>query len=383
MATRAENIDRIAGWLGEFAPDEQNQILKQVQLKAVNDTPADELLKAPISPLGEYLEMEIETPPEIVQPGVIVRGEIHVLTARAGKGKTTFLMNCMMRWAAGRPVFDDLPDLLNPGVEGGVKSLIIENEGSAGYFQDRMKDLLNNGGYIDEQKENIKENLLIWGDGSYSGVKVDDESKLELLRRGVKKHRPDLIFLDPFRSIWKGNENDNSEMNEAVDALMQLCHDFECAVFLNHHENKAKDNMDAMDASRGGTVFEGVVATMLRWQHVKNGSLSELSFSKMRYKPKTGAPAPIRMRFDFDTWTYEHVGESVLDRQILELLNETPFMTVVDLAEETDESDSKVRARLKKLVQEKRVQRIAERGTHKYRVRNGDTDNNEGGLSIG
>ena len=387
MAKVEDNVANIAKWLRDFDPEKQGQLLKQIQLKAVTEAPADDLLQAPISKLGDYLELEIETPPEVVEPGIVVRGEIHTLAARAGKGKTTFLMNCMMRWAAGLPVFEDLPDLLKPGVEGGVKSLIIENEGSAGYFQDRMKDLLEHGGYTDEEKARVKENMLIWGDGSYSGVKVDDTSKLELLRRGVKKWEPDLVFLDPFRSIWTGNENDNSEMNHAIDNLMQLCHDFECAVFLNHHENKGKDNMDPMDALRGGTVFEGVVATAMRWQHVHGGAQSELSFSKMRYKPKSGPPAPIRMAFNFDTWTYTHIGESVLDRQILDMLNkdDDQYFSVSEIADELEESDRKVRDRLKELVSDNRVQkaRSASGQGYSFRIQTDDAaSSSNGGLEI-
>lgn len=389
MAKVEKQVADIAKWLQGFAPEKQGQLVKQIQLKAVTETPADDLLQAPISKLGDYLEMEIETPPEIVSPGVIVRGEIHALAARAGKGKTTFLMNCMMRWAAGMPLFDDLPDLLVPGVENGVRCLVIENEGSAGYFQDRVKDLLEHGGYTDDQKALIKENMLIWGDGSYSGVKVDDSSKLELLRRGVKKWEPDLVFLDPFRSIWTGNENDGSEMNEAIDNLMQLCHDFECAVFVNHHENKGKDNMDAMDSLRGSTVFEGALATVMRWQHVHGGAQSELSMTKMRYKPKTGAPAPIRMAFNFDTWTYTHIGESVLDRQILDMLNanDDQYFTVGEVADELEEAERKVRERLKTLVEDGRVQkaRAASGSGYSFRIKTDDADTasaGHGGLEI-
>lgn len=388
MAKDSENVAKIADWLRDYDADKQEQLLKQIRLKAVTDAPAEGLLQAPITPLGEYLDMEIETPPEIVSPGVIVRGEIHALAARAGKGKTTFLMNCMMRWAAGLPLFNDLPDLLVPGVEGGVKCLIIENEGSAGYFQDRMKDLLAHGGYDEEERERVRRNLLIWGDGSYSGVKVDDGSKLELLRRGVKKWQPDLVFLDPFRSIWTGNENDGSEMNDAIDNLMQLCADFECAVFVNHHENKGKDHLDAMDSLRGSTVFEGALATVMRWQHVNAGRQSELSFSKMRYKPKTGEPAPIRMQFDFDTWTYNHVGESVLDRQVLDMLNgaDDQYFTAREVADELDETERKVRDRLAKLAEDGRV--IKARNTSgqgfSYRIKTDDAAaEGSGGLEVG
>lgn len=390
MAKVEKQVADIAKWLQGFEAEKQGQLIKQIQLKAVTEAPTEDLLQAPISTLGDYLEMEIETPPEVVEPGIIVRGEIHTLAARAGKGKTTFLMNCMMRWAAGLPVFDDLPELLSPGVEGGVKSLVIENEGSAGYFQDRMKDLLEHGGYTDEQKEHVRGNMLIWGDGSYSGVKVDDTSKLELLRRGVKKWEPDLVFLDPFRSIWTGNENDGSEMNVAIDNLMQLCHDFECAVFLNHHENKGKENVDAMDSIRGATVFEGAVATAMRWQHVHGGAQSELSFSKMRYKPKSGPPAPIRMAFNFDTWTYTHIGETVLDRQILDMLNgaDDQYFAVSEIADELEETERKVRDRLNHLVDEKRVQkaRSASGSGYSYRIQTDDpnaADTGNGGLEVG
>lgn len=381
-----EGVDKIAAWLRNFDAEEQDRLLKQAKLKAVNDTPTDDLLKAPISTLGEYLDTEIETPPEIVKPGIIVRGEVHVLAARAGKGKTTFLMNLLMRLSAGKPLFDDLPDLFVPGFEGGVKSLVIENEGSAGYFQDRCRELLENGGYSDDEKELALTNLLVWGDGSYSGMKIDEAAKLETLRRGMKQHRPDLVFLDPFASIWTGEENSNSEMRDALDKLMQLCKDFECAVFLNHHENKNKDNIDGMDALRGGTAFEGLVATAMRWQHIKGGDQSELSFSKMRYKGKKGEPAPIRMRFDFETWTYEHVGESVLDRQILKMLGESPtsYLTVADIAEDLDESARKIRGRLKSMLADKRVSRIMERGEHRYRIITpGEPTPENGGLDIG
>lgn len=370
MSGVSADEQKIARWLSEQPDDKQDQILSRVKMLAAVEQPVEDMLKAPISTLEDYLAIDIPTPPEIVKPGIIVRGELHTMTSRAGKGKTTFILNLLMRMAADLPMFEDI-DVLVPGVEGGVKTLIIENEGSAGYFQDRMKDMIAAGEYTDEQAHKIKTNLLIWGDGSYSGVKVDDAGNLEKLRRGLKDWKPDVVFLDPFRSIWTGDENDGSQMNTAIDNLMRLCSDFDCAVFMNHHENKGKENVDAMDASRGSTVLEGAVATMLRWQHVKGGAASELSIGKMRYKPKAGPPAPVRMRFNFETWTYTHVGETELDRVVLRLLQDAPeaYLSVSEIAVELEETERKVRDRLNKLVEEQRVQKIRDGGGFRYRIK--------------
>lgn len=384
MAKPDENISKIAGWLSEFEPDKQEQLLKQIRLKSVTDAPAEDLLQAPISTLGDYLEMDLPIPPEVVKPGLIVRGEIHSLSSRAGKGKTTFTLNRFVRWAAGLPLFADLPEVMAPAEP--VKTLIIENEGSAGYFQDRMKDIINHGGYNEAEIELIRQNILVWGDGSYSGVKVDDGSKLEILRRGVKKWEPDIVFLDPFRSIWQGDENDGSQMHAAVDSLQQLASDFDCAVCMNHHEGKGKDNSDAMDFSRGSTVLEGACATMERWTHVKGGVQSEISWAKKRYGRSI---PPVRVEFNFDTWTYEHVGESALDRQILALLGGAPdvYLSVSEIADELEETERKVRDRLGELADESRVQKV--RNSHgpgfSYRIQTSDPDepSSAGRLEVG
>jgi len=384
MAKADENVTKIAAWLAEQPADKQQQLIKQIQLKAVTDAPADELLQAPISTLGDYLAMELPIPPEIVKPGLIVRGEVHSLSSRAGKGKTTFTLNRFVRWGAGLPMFADLPDVMAPAEP--VKTLIIENEGSAGYFQDRMKTIISHGGYTPDELTLIETNILVWGDGSYSGVKVDDSSKMEILRRGVKKWQPDIVFLDPFRSIWKGNENDGSEMNAAMDALQELCSDFDCAVCMNHHEGKSKDNVDAMDYSRGSTVLEGACATMERWTHVKGGTQSEISWAKKRYGR---AIPPVRVEFNFDTWTYDHVGESALDRQILDVLGGIPdqYLSVTEIADELEEAERKVRDRLGVLADEKRVQKT--RNSHgpgfSYRMLTSDPDepSSAGRLEVG
>lgn len=354
------NIEKVADWLRGLDPEQREQAIKQAQLLAAKELTDEELKQQqlpPISKLGDYLEMELPIPPEIVKPGIVVRGELHSLSSRAGKGKTTFTLNRFVRWAAARPMFDALPDIMAPCVEGGVKTLIIENEGSAGYFQERMRDIIAHGGYTAEETALIHNNIFVWGDGSYSGVRVDEVEMLTKLRDGVREYKPDIVFLDPFRSIWTGDENDGNQMNVAIGHLLQLCADFDCAVFMNHHEGKGKDNVDAMDFSRGSTVLEGAAATMERWTHVKGGTASEISWAKKRYGKK---PAPVRMTFDYETWTYEHVGENEIDSTIIGVLGSVPdaYLTVDDVVEETGESARKVRDHLNKLAEDGRLQKV-------------------------
>ena len=331
--------------LAPLPEDERERYLTQIKMGAVAQAPDDEVGKPPVTTLRDYLETEIPNPGAIIEPGLFVPGEITLFHARAGKGKSTLAINRMIRWAAGLPLLPELPNMMVPRNNEPVRSLVIENEGSAGMFQERVRDILKAADMTNQQKEAALDNFLVWGDGSYSGLKVDNEADLDVIRRACREWNPDILFLDPFRSIWKGDENDLSEMEAALDSLQQLAVEFECAVYLPHHERKTNENPDGMDAARGGTTLEGKVATMERWQHSKKGDYSTLSWTKMRYAPKTGVPDPVEVVFNFETNGYRYRDENVLGRRILDAMKVAPkeWYRVPDLMDELDEAERKVR----------------------------------------
>lgn len=338
----------------------------------------------PVRALGQYLDEKIETPPFLVCRGQVVRGEITVMIARAGKGKTTFGMNRLIRWSAGLPLFDELKDSQVP--EKPLKMLLIENEGAAYFMQEKLGILLEHGGGLtDEQRALARENLLVWGDGGYSGLKIDRADDLDLLRRACDEYSPDIVMLEPFRGIWRGEENDATAMEAVLDDLVALGAEFGCGIMLAHHERKsgAGEDGEEMSRARGSGDLEGKVAVMENWRSVKDGEFRELLWSKSRYDH----PAePIRLAFNHNKWRYELVGDDEISKAILGMMSDDPdgwYMTA-EICEELNESDTKIRKSLDTLREQDRVVRKkVEKGSgFRYRLKYDEDEQGKRGLSI-
>ena len=93
-------------------PSERARAISKAKLLGVQEAP-EEAFKAPIKPLGEFLDTPVEVPPVLISAGkdengqrvMLVRGGIHVTIGRAGKGKTVMNLNRILRWSAGLPMF--------------------------------------------------------------------------------------------------------------------------------------------------------------------------------------------------------------------------------------------------------------------------------------
>lgn len=369
-----------------------NAFMRQARmLAAVNVDP--ETLKPPIRTLEDYLAADIKIPPVLVHPFLCVRGGLNVTVGRAGKGKTVMNLNRMLRWSAGLPMFDgwldsEGNDMLAPSHP--LKVLIVENEGAAGMFHRQIGLMLHAEEYLPRPaRELAKKNTLIWGEGGYSHLKLDDEAKLAELRRGVEEWKPDLVFIEPFRSLWSGEENSSTEMNVVVDALVGIATDFDCGVWAAHHEKKGgAGEDDKMSAARGSTVLEGIVTVMENFESTKGGELRELLWSKSRYEV---APPPVRMSWDHEAKWYKHVPAEALEDDIVRALSENSDepMSVSELAETLDETKTKIRDACKKMKTDGKIKALASQplpgggGTTGPRYRLPSGDNTEfGGMAI-
>ena len=76
-------------------------------------------------------------------------------------------------------VTPDNRDVLAPSAP--LRTLVIENEGAPGMFHQQITTMVNAAGYLtDEDRKVVLENVLIWGDGGYSGLKLDDDAQLNM-----------------------------------------------------------------------------------------------------------------------------------------------------------------------------------------------------------
>lgn len=378
MADRAVEksaADYFASLDTEARAEAYSRVNAAVKLKA----PVEEIdPPPPVHNLDEYFSMDLKEPPSLISDCQVVRGEITATISRAGLGKTTLLTNRMMRWSAGLPLFDDEPEVQAP--EAPLRMLLIENEGSGYYMRENMEKLYDHIAITDEKKKLAKENLMVWGDGGYTGLKVDRDEDIELIERALREHTPDVLLLEPFRGIWTGDENDNSAMEEVLDGLVALANAYECGIMLSHHSNKAPVEGDWMGTSRGATALEGKVAAMEVFYAVHNDEYRELRWAKKRYGKKH-RPAPIRMEYKFETRSLERVPDSEIEQEVLSFLNaEDPPMwwSKAQIAEEVEETQDRIdKKALRPLLDQGRIVKKNKEGATKYRYKVGDDDKGE------
>jgi hypothetical protein len=372
--------------------NERKRAISRAKMLGAQEAP-DAAFEPPVKTLADYLATTIELPPVLVHPFMVVRGGLHATIGRAGKGKTVMNLNRLLRWSAGTPMFpgwenSDGEAYARP--EEALKILVVENEGAAAMFHRQIGIMLNATGYLDDKERKLaQENILIWGDGGYSDLKLDDKNKLNLLRAGVEKWNPDIVFIEPMRSLWYGEENSATDMNVVVEALLGIANDYKCGVILAHHEKKGGGDYESeekMDRARGSGVLEGVVTAMENFEVVKGGEARELSWSKYRHAV---APNPVRMEWDPEAWWYKWVPISSFDDAILSALrnNADEPLSITDLHEMLGESKGKLRDRCRKLTEDNRLKTVGSLSTGKgstgvrYRLPV-DENSDYGGLSV-
>jgi hypothetical protein len=208
----------------------------------------------------------------------------------------------------------------------------------------------------DAQRKLAGQNVLVWGDGGYSGVKLDDPIRVREIKDAIEKWEADILFIEPFRSLWAGEENSSTDMAVVADNMQEIAGETQCGVLLSHHDRKAGagDDGEEMSAIRGSTVLEGVTATIEHHVPRVGNQFRELSWSKVRHGQ---APPPVRLQWDADAWWYRHVSTEDIGERILAAIAEGDGepMSVKDIVEATDETKRHIGDAMPALVKAKRV----------------------------
>ena len=382
MAEIHESTQAYATYLASLASDDERAAAEQQKRVIVQaQLPDEEIGKPPVSTLGEYLDREIALPPMLVEPGLVARGAVTAMIARGGKGKTAVSLNRLLRWSMGKPLFDELPDVFGPS-DGPLRVLLIENEGAPGHFQKVLRTILGENSFTAEDIDKARENVHIWKDGGWSGLKMDEAEDRALVDRATQLTKADVVFVEPFRGLWKGDENSSTDMAVVLDSFSEIANKHDCGFMLTHHERKSGtgEDGDPMSAARGSGVLEAHAAVMERWRPVKAGEQRELSCIKNRFEEPY---ADVRMEFDRQRWSYRYVQESEIDRAILGHMSQFPnqWIAAKELAEELDETYAKCLRHMNALEKDDRLRKTNSDGKVLFTIKNKDTDD-VGGLAI-
>ncbi len=178
----------------------------------------------------DTLTMTTTAPPPIdwMVDGVFARGKLTMFGGREKQGKSLVQLAISVKMASGGGEVAGIS--VKPG-----KVLLIDAENGEREIHRRLRST----GLQPEHAANL---VAV----EARGVDLrDDRKQLETL---LDEHRPDLLLLDSFRALWRGDERDEAAVAAALDPLRGLVHDREIGASITHH------------AQKGGSEYRGSTA---------------------------------------------------------------------------------------------------------------------------
>ena len=116
----------------------------------------------------------------------LCKGSQAALTGPTGVGKSSLETQISIRWCLGLPAFDIKP--VKP-----MRILIIQAENDTGDLAEGFQDMTDVMGVTDAQMDQLRERLSIQRVDSITG-----ENFVNHLEHQIRKHNPDIVFVDPF-----------------------------------------------------------------------------------------------------------------------------------------------------------------------------------------
>lgn len=186
----------------------------------------------------------------------LVRGEITLLAAPGGVGKSSLAIGMSVSAAVSRA-------LLKERVwDSPLTSLYVNAEDSASEMRRRIWAFCLHHG-IDEQ--DLERFLMLGADDRYvqqlsflrteKGASLLDEAGIQQLEGILNTLCPDVLVLDPLVALCGGgNLNDNAAMALVMRALKRVANKYDCAILVLHHTRKGGDLSHA-DAIGGASAI--------------------------------------------------------------------------------------------------------------------------------
>lgn len=168
------------------------------------------------------LDLTAEAPPfDWIIGDLVVRGDIVLVTAEPGTGKSFLLQDLAVRTVEKAPTWLGLPLLLKQG-----RVMYVDQENPMATVRHRMSAL----GLTAELSENLR---YLW----YPNLTLDRDAVA--LYEDVEAFEPDFIVFDSVSRVHNKNENKAEEINPLLnESVYPLSRRLGATIFLVHHMNK-------------------------------------------------------------------------------------------------------------------------------------------------
>jgi hypothetical protein len=158
-------------------------------------------------------------PLEWLVDGVFARGHHTLFGGREKRGKSLVQLILAVRMASGGGTVAAIR--VKPG-----RVLIIDGENGERMIHRRLRRLAFAAEFA--------ANLTV-----VEARHVELRRDLGQIANLAKEREVDLVLLDSFRALWRGNERDEGEVTEALQPITDLAHDLDIAIGLTHHQQKS------------------------------------------------------------------------------------------------------------------------------------------------
>jgi hypothetical protein len=199
----------------------------------------------------------------------LIRGEVTVLAAPGGAGKTALATGIAVEIAAGVTLLgenifgSELKVLFINGEDGGTEirrriwALRLARPNDLG---GQNLDRLYVAGADDARVQRLS--FLRTTDRNAS---VLDKTGFEVLISALETLRPDLLVLDPLVAFCGGgNMNDNSVMSQVMRELKRVAASVDCAILIVHHTRKGADKKGTDDGNAEAVSGAAAIVNLAR-----------------------------------------------------------------------------------------------------------------------
>jgi Bifunctional DNA primase/polymerase, N-terminal/AAA domain len=243
------------------------------------------------------------------------QGELLLLAASPGVGKTTLTLDAIAHLASGR-------EWLGWPVPRPLKFLILENEGSLQSFASKIEQKIE--AWAAAGREPFADNVFVWnGDPlrGWSQIDLLDDQTLAKLRLDIDQYAIDVVVCDSVASMAAEGHGAAPE----VEAMVKRLKTTNAAFWLLHHNNKSQITADSPEKTSGtwARPVDAVIA-------LESGGAftTKLRYTKLRHATPDGVWHLLKWNLDTqgfeETATSESVSEDDMRERIIEAMKDLP-----------------------------------------------------------
>lgn len=225
-----------------------------------------------------------------------------------------------------------------------TRTLFVGEEGSAADLQDRLRKMI--GAQTVGEGPNAEMGMAI-----RQGVRLDTSDGVDRLEDVMASFQPGLLVLDCLVRMHQLNENDARDMARLMETLEALAESHECTVMFLHHVAKMSEGGSGFAMRGSGVLASSTEANLvLRSERGSGGTL--------RAELREHETMNLKLRFDSPTLLFSALrvepkvnAAGPSEAGVLAALQETPGMTVAEIAYAVSTSDTTLRPIVSSLVE--------------------------------